>query len=357
MAENKKGKTNMKNKYIEELKETKVLQEEGYTFKEYIAQLQEFQRVIANAVYQEDIPISEAQLDEAISELGKMCRKNKIDPNVATSVKGALKSIQKELAINMAGLSAENYVDTKIEDSLREKKVNFKNVYLSDERNNTEIDNVILTEEGILIFEVKSAKKNVIIDKHGRLLRDEHVCYEKIPITKSMELKRNMLGNKIDEILAEKNLYIPNLYIESYIVFSTPKDKNIKITDKSGLEEYCFAKDIPEILDGHINSGFKYTDEEFEILKKVINEIGHDMQIKTNKIKPQRIIDLTVGLLEQIYVDKDEVEIVEKSNFSWLRFIGKVIVSNLVMERIVDLLTVNKENRYDKIIYSNTKHF
>lgn len=350
----------MENKFIKELKETKVLQEEGYTFKDYISQLKEFQRLIVNAIYQEDIPLDEVRIDEAISELGKLCRKNNIDPDVASKVKGTLKSINKELAINMSGLNAENYVIEKIALATRDKKVNFQNVYVTDGKHETEIDDVVLTDEGIIIFEVKSVKKNVIIDKHGRLLRDKHICYDKLPITQNMEIKRNMLGNKIVEMLSEKNQEIPNLYIESYIAFVTPKDKVIEVTDESGLEAYCFKEDITNIINGHINSGFKYSDDEFKTLINIISELGSDMQIKENKIDSQTIIDLTVSLLEQIYPEKEyQEEIkqgkikVKKSKFNLFETIGKSVYAAFVINGLFDLTYSLGKTIFQKINYKN----
>lgn len=341
----------MKNKYIKELKETKILQEDGYTFNKYISQLQEFQRLIVNAIYQEDIPMNEVQVDEAISELGKLCRKNNIDPDVSATVKGTLKTVHKELAINMSGLIAENCISEKIENTQREKKVSFKNVYLNDGKYDTEIDDIVLTDEGIIIFEVKSAKEDLIIDKYGRLLRDRHICYDKLPITKSMEMKRNLLGKKIDELLASKNQYVPNLYIESYIVFVTPKDKVIEVTDQSGLEEYCFKEDIPRIVSSHLNSGFKYNNYEFETLKNILNEFESDQKIKSNRINSQKIIDLTVDLLEQIYpeIEQKDVEVEtgnKKTKFNLAKALYTGISTVVIVDKIFDLIT-----------YVSRKHF
>lgn len=325
----------MKNKYIEELKETKVLQEEGYTFKEYITQLQELQRLIVNVIYQEDIPLNDVHLDEAISELGKLCRENKIDPNLTSSVKGALKSIHKELAINMSGINAENFISNKIDEAKRDKMINFRNVYLTDGKNETEIDNVVLTDEGIIIFEVKSSSGKVTIDKDGRLLRDGHNCYDKMPIVDSMALKRNLLGKKIDELLAKNHLYVPDLYIESYITFYSSRDRRIEVTDNSGLEEYCFSSEVPEIIEKPIDSGFKYNNYEFEALRKVINEIGHDMAIKTNKINAEHIIELTVSVLEMIYLTNEEVTeepLNKNSKFNWWKMFRNTFASLAMVE-------------------------
>lgn len=152
----------------------------------------------------------------------------------------------------------------------------FRNVYVADQVTETEIDNVILTNNGIIVVEVKSAKHNITIGEDGRLLYSNSESYHNESIGDKMSAKRRLLKARIESKLRERGLDIP-VHIDSYLVFVTPKRLEVTITDNFRQEHWCRRGRLQHIVNNFI-SDVTYTAEEYAQLEEIID--GLDCNIR-----------------------------------------------------------------------------
>ena len=153
----------MKNTIIENVRNSRILNEKELHFDEYVKELMELQNSLTTIALGKG-ESEFVRLDDAIVRLQNKAWKKGLNktPEFCKGVK-ALREINKEIAICMAGMKGENTVAKSLEYVDRENIHTFKNVYLTDGEHSTEIDNVILTDNGLIVLEVKRTKQNVTI--------------------------------------------------------------------------------------------------------------------------------------------------------------------------------------------------
>lgn len=260
-----------KEQLIKCMEDSNLLMKKKMTFVEYADELVKFQDYITKFVLKEEYEEG-MRLDEVIFRLESKARKNGIS-NDETFRKGinALKLVSKEVAISMAGKKGENIVSRTLEFVERPKTTIYKNVYLSDEREETEIDTLILTDSGIMLLEVKNVKDDITISKQGRLVHSGDECYDKVPLTVKMAKKRRLLKNRLENMLAEKGINIP-IWIDSYVVFSSPKGMRINVNDMYRKEKWIFRSELKYKVENYLG-GFYYNNEQLQILDNCISTI------------------------------------------------------------------------------------
>lgn len=245
-----------------------IFSRNGFSREEYIEELLKFQRFASQLILDDET----ARLDEVIAAVSSAARKNgaTASPDFVAGIRG-LKAIEKEIAIHMSGKRAEDDVAHSLTFVDRPFFRDFRNVYVADQETETEIDNVILTNNGIIVVEVKSAKHNITIGEDGRLLYSNSESYHNESIGDKMSAKRRLLKARIENALRERGLDIP-VHIDSYLVFVTPKRMEVTITDNFRKEHWCRRGKLQHIVNNFI-SDVTYTAEEYAQLAEIIEGI------------------------------------------------------------------------------------
>lgn len=301
-----------KDDYLKKMEETNILLSRNYTFPEYTDELLKFQEMILKLVMKNDYT-DDMRIDEAIARLESMARKNDVstNPDVRKGI-AALRTVSKEISISMAGRTGENLVSRTLGYIGRADAKVYKNVYVSNHQDETELDHVIVTRTGIVILEIKKSKDNLVITKEGRLMHSSGETFEKDPLGKKMERKRNLLKEKIELELAKKGINIP-VIVDSYIVFTTPKGVRIKVNDLYKREKWCYRTSIVRTIDEYVGYS-NYSEENLKDLNTVL-EI----------IEPQRKrFDINQDY-DQIRCDiADALTIIDGSNIiDWKRIVSR----------------------------------
>lgn len=187
----------------------------------------------------------------------------------------------------------------------------FRNVYVADQETETEIDNVILTNNGIIVVEVKSAKHNITIGEDGRLLYSNSESYHNESIGDKMSAKRRLLKARIENGLRERGLDIP-VHIDSYLVFVTPKRLEVTITDNFRKEHWCRRGKLQHIVNNFI-SDVTYTAEEYAQLAEVIASLESNVRRFPTELDLPSIRDSFVSLFSLI-AEKPVVNEVKPQN-------------------------------------------
>ena len=206
--------------------------EKTMTFQEYADNLTALQKTATQLIMGREFETG-MRLEEAIAHMEYDVRKASLQKEelVKQGMK-ALKTIEKEARICKAGLGAEREVVKALNYVTRPNTLTYQNVYVTDGQEESELDDIVLTNEGIIILEVKGTKEDVTITEDGRLVRGSSGCFGKGTLGEKMICKRKLLQHMLEKALEEKGLDIP-VVIDSMIVFSAPPKTYIKVEVRS----------------------------------------------------------------------------------------------------------------------------
>lgn len=259
------------NEVLVKLNEQEILTGDEYTFVEYVEQLMKFQEATAKLVIgEEDAHL--VRMTEVVSRCEAISREKNLyfDPKVTEGIR-ALKLISKEIAVAMAGKHGEDRVANAFLYVTRPDAKFYRNVYLTDGEDETELDAIVLTKNGFIILEIKNAKEDITLASDGRILYNNSSCYHDISIGEKMDKKRRLLRLRLEKEFANRGID-KEVKIDSLIVFSTPSGVRIHVHDQFKQENYCFRGSLFKRIDG-FESAVEYSDEELALLDSVLQQI------------------------------------------------------------------------------------
>lgn len=245
--------------FIKEMESSNILMSRKYTFTEYVSEIKKFEemvcKMIAGNEYHEGMHFDEARFLMESTARKKDLRNH---PAVTASVL-TMKKLEKEMAIMMSGAKGEKLISKTLEYLNRPNTQVFRNVYVTDGIDETELDGVVLTNESIIILEVKNVKSDLTLTRDGRMVFADDASYDKVPLGQKMQRKRRLLKKCLEKAVAEKGLNIP-VHVDSFIVFSAPKDLHIKIDDQYRREKYCFRSTINKKIENYFGCAYYKAD-------------------------------------------------------------------------------------------------
>ncbi len=292
-----------KNAITEILRQSDVLKSKETTFTEYTDDLLKLQDLIVPIVMGKDY-IPGMRVEEAIFRMESEARERGLggDPTVRRGI-NALKTVNKELHICMAGRKGENLVARTLEYVNRPEAKVYRNVYLTDGKEETELDAVVLTDSGVIILEIKKSKDDLTITEEGRLVHSGDECYEKRSLGTKMGIKRKLLKERLDLECARRGFTTP-VTVESYIVFVTPKGVRINVDDKYHCEKWCFRTSLNHKIASYTSNSY-YREDQFEALADIMETIERNRKLFTNDIDYEAIRENFAEAMELITNDED----------------------------------------------------
>lgn len=335
---------------LENLNEQGILTRNDYTFVEYVDQLMKFQEATAKLVIGEE-NAHLVRMTEVISHCEAMAREKNLyyDLRVIEGLR-ALRVINKEIAISMAGKRGEDRVADTYQYVTRPDARFFRNVYVSDGIEETEIDSVVLTRNGFIILEIKNAKEDITLAPDGRILFNNSSCYHDISIGEKMDMKRRLLKKRLKVEFGKRGID-KEIKIESLLVFSTPKGVRIHVNDRFKQENYCFRGSLFNRIDG-FQSSVQYTDEEIALMDEILQHIETEQKRFAPKFDPEEVkMAFAMAYEELTYVPEAESKVVEnreqvkeKTTFAgWIkRYSYQVAAAGLVVVSGIALGVVSK---------------
>lgn len=255
---------------IKEMENTQIFMTDQMTYCEYTESLIQFQNMVTRMVM-EDQYEEGMRVDEAIFRLEAKARAKGLsgDQKIRKGIT-ALRIVNRELSICMAGKKGEDLTAKTLMYVTRPNTSFFRNVYISVGENETELDVVVVTDAGIIILENKNTKNDLVITEDGRLLHNGNECYEKKPLGDKMVNKRRLLQERIEEEITKKGLNIP-VVIDSMIVFSVPKDVRIFVDDRLRSEKWCFRTSLNHKIDRYYGC-VTYSNEQIQIFNEILSQ-------------------------------------------------------------------------------------
>ena len=246
-----------------------VVNRADFTHEEYIQQLSSFQAIVSACVFDGD---ESYHLYNSITRLEELARSRNLkdDPAVSESLKD-LRKVNGELAILISGNNAEERVTKTLEYLERPDASVYRNVYITNGEEETELDAVLVTNNGIIILEIKGAKQDITVAKDGRLLFGNEVSYRNDSIGKKMEKKRRLLKEYMEQELASRGKRLP-VRVESCIVFSTPYKARITVTDLYKKERFCYRSQLNKRIENYY-SGTCYEEDDLTALNEIVSSM------------------------------------------------------------------------------------
>ena len=248
---------------IRYMESTGVMMKNMLTSQERFDQLVAYQALVVNEVFS-DTHGQSLRLTDVIKHFKDLAEsKGLSDSSVVCKAISDMELISREIAGAITGAAGEKQVERSLIYSER-KFINLSNITLSDDVDKTEIDQIVITSNGILILEVKNIRHDVVITESGQIYgRKDKTLGEQ------MNIKRYLLRTKLAEVLAEVDPTLP-LHIESRVVFCDP---TINIRDYYHGEKYCFKAKLPYEID-HFYSKVTYTPLQMQAIATAVKEIA-----------------------------------------------------------------------------------
>ena len=134
----------------------------------------------------------------------------------------------------------------------------------------------MLTNDGVIILEVKKVKSDLTLTEDGRMVLAGDECHDKVPLGQKMALKRRLLKKCLEKAVSDKGLDIP-IYIDSFIVFSAPKGQFIKIDDRYHHEKLCFRTGLNKKIENYVGYAY-YKEEQLAQLGEIFSEMESNVK-------------------------------------------------------------------------------
>ena len=316
------------NEVLANFNEQDILTRNEYTFVEYVEQLMKFQEAIARMIMDKE-DVNYVRITEIISHCEAMVReKNLYSKQEVMDGIRVLKLFSKEISVAMAGKKGEDRVANTFQYVTRPDAEFFRNVFIADDTEETEIDSIVLTKNGFIILEIKNAKENITLAPDGRVLFNNSSCYHDISIGEKMDKKRRLLKERLEHEFA-RNKIEKEVKIDSLIVFSTPNGVRIRVHDKFKQENYCCRGSLYNRIDSFYST-IQYTDAEFLIMKEILQQIETEQKRFALTFNPEEVKKAfaeAYEVLSYAYGSKNrksiEDKVIIKKNSTFLRWVKK----------------------------------
>ena len=220
-----------------------------------------------------------------------------------------LKYLEKLISIECSGKKAENIVSDVVNQNKKQYVTCYRNVNLKSGKDETEVDQIILTPEGIMILEVKGVRDNVTIGGDGRIFSGG-LSHDQNPTGSQMKLQRELLKVAINRELRNMKISITP-YIESTLILVAPHQ--IKMNNNYGKEKVAFPCNVPDIIN-YYEEHRVYDENELAVLDKVLSSL----EKKEKRYKRSREINPiknSIAALVELMPPKENNEVIQKTGF------------------------------------------
>jgi len=282
-----------KKNIITKMENTNLLTKTAYTQEEYRNQLLSFQKMVAEMVMGETEDY--VRYEDIRSQLERKGKEKNLlgNPEFRKGLE-ALNKMGKETAIIISGNNGEGRIHKTLT-YLERKNALFQNVFIESDLETTEIDEIVLTESGLVVLEIKSIKDDLTINEDGQLLYGNTTLYHDYSICEKMDRKRRLLTSLLEGKLQEQGLNIP-VKVNSYIVFVTPKQTRYQVNDLCRKERFCFSSNVGKIIENY-GLGKLYDEESMNALKEILSNQETMKKTFTVKLPMDEIREDIAGAL------------------------------------------------------------
>lgn len=290
-----------------ELTNNILFSDASYTYDEYVTYLLQLHATILKIFFGENYD-SCLRLNDGYSCLKQIMIKYKLmNGNAYPIYEKAMKILERELAIALAGKNAENRIHHLLTSHLNhEEMATYRNVYLQHGKENCEIDEIILTRNALLLFEIKNTSADIIIDKHGRLYQNNRTTYSSHSLIHNIRTKEIMLKDCMKEKLKDRKVHIDYLS-DAYVVFTSAYNTNIRVYDHCHQVPWTTDQNLVKLMKKY-QRYIPISTSEYETLKSILDDLQEAKKPFASPIDFHEILDVLLAMLDEVFFYCDPVE-------------------------------------------------
>lgn len=278
---------------LNHMTQTKLLMNPTHTHEELCEQLPQFQELILKLVFNDD-HAEGLNLTDVITHFENIAKERQLEnhPMILNAIAN-LREFKKELSVIVSGIKAEEAVRRELHKCSRD-FYQLENIYLKDEYEKTEIDQLLFTSTGIVIIEVKNPGHHVFISESGRMCRQMKDDKKQVDcIGEQMNTKRYLVRTKLENAMKQAGIR-KKLPIRTLIVFTNPY---IRVDDFYEREEWCYCADLPHIIE-ELYSKTHFSDEEMQKLCELMRSQLAESEAFENKVDYDQVRTSFASALE-----------------------------------------------------------
>ena len=291
---------------VQELTNNILFTDAPYTYDEYVTYLLQLQATILKIFFGDSYD-SHLRLNDGYSCLKQIMIKYKlINNNTYNIYEKAMKILERELAIALAGKNAENRIHHILTSHHHEEMATYRNVYLEHGKENCEIDEIVLTRNALLLFEIKNTSADIIIDKHGRLYQNNRATYTNHSLIHNIRTKQIMLKDCLQTKLKEQKVHIDYLS-DAYVVFTSASNATIRVYDHCHQVPWTTDQSLMKLMKKYEHY-IPISNNEYETIKAILDDLQESKKPFASPIHFQEILDVLVAMVEEIFFYCDPLE-------------------------------------------------
>lgn len=261
-----------RNELIQEMEETGIMMKDKYFKAELEQGYREFQKMMLIKVFDEK-HAKTLRIDDIINHLYNLACDLRVENAEELRIfMDFAKEFKKTIALEIAGNKGERAVNRAIKMVLSKKHV-ISNIEFCKEEICTECDKIVITNKGIFLIEVKTAKHNMMITEDGNYVREDGAVYGNIG--EKVNEKVYLVKNAMEEWAVENS---KKINIVKIVVFA---NNDYTLQDNYKFFQSCYCCTLPHVIDDYEGENL-YTDSDMEAIKNVIERASEPMEYKLN---------------------------------------------------------------------------
>lgn len=292
---------------LNQLKNNPLVKTDKINREDKLLEMDNIHNIMSKLVFPKDDP-TEIHTDEIKCRLTYLARKYGIakDPIIINATND-LNRFCKEMSIYKSGQIGETTLSIFVEKSQRPNTYSFKNITLHDKQTSeqTEIDHLILTDDGLIILEAKRIKDNITLDQKGHLVHANGECFDRDKsVVSKIELKKTLLERKLNELGIDFDYKI-----STCLVLVTPPGKSLYYKNLHGRQQIKLVNQIPKLIE-NFSSYYPLKNEQKDRLLDAISCLETNKKKDFINFEYSQMIsnfEKAILLLEKKQLEEDEI--------------------------------------------------
>lgn len=285
-----------------------VFQNRTATNQERTEEISEFDKTLGRLILKEDYTEGTG-MDEVIARLKTDARKEETLylPEVQTALKD-LSKYYKYASIICSGQKAEDTIANYLNYICNKKYRVFRNVLLVDDETGqeTEIDDIVVTDIGTVLLEVKRISCDITINEDGYMLMEDGTTNDSVPLMQKMAARKRLLEKKLSQMMNETGSHFP-LYVDTLLVFDTPKYKHLYIQNDYEGQKWVFANKLRSWFENCYFGHIKIDENQFETACSFVSELSKVKKTFDLPFDPDELSQHIAEALVTVYDSKEEI--------------------------------------------------
>ena len=252
---------------VRQMVDTGIMVEDRMTPRDRRGVMRDYADLVLRMIFNDD-HASNLQLRDGIAYMHRVAQEKGLEKSlVIAQAIDDMRKIEKEISVVPEDDLRAKMLGDAVSQCSRT-SITFRNVVLDDNGKKENLDQVMITSNGILILEAKNYVRDTVIKVSGRIYDISGNCYLDQSLGDQMARKRSLLKSSLENVLAENNQDIP-VHADSIVVFTGGTSL---VVDHYQEERICYSANLPYEIERY-SSNVSYNPHEMFTLGKAIEKL------------------------------------------------------------------------------------